>query len=40
MDSPLAKALLNKREGDDIFLQGPRESMEYYLNKVQYKPFD
>lgn len=40
MDSPLAQALLNKREGDDIFVKGPNGMMEYYLSKVQYKPFD
>jgi transcription elongation factor GreB len=40
VDSPLAKALLNKREGDDIFVQGPNGNMEYYLNRVQYQSFD
>jgi len=39
MDSPLAKALLNKREGDDIEVQGPNGVMEHYLNKVQYYAF-
>ncbi|MCP3849918.1 MAG: transcription elongation factor GreB [Gammaproteobacteria bacterium] len=39
MDSPLAQALLNKREGDDIMVQGPNGMMEHYLNKVQYEPF-
>ena len=39
MDSPLAQALLNKREGDDISVQGPNGVMEYYLSKVQYAPF-
>ncbi len=39
MDSPLAKALLNKREGDDIEVQGPNGVMEHYLNKVQYCAF-
>jgi len=39
MDSPLARALLNKREGDDILVQGPNGVMEHYLSKVQYEPF-
>ena len=39
MDSPLAQALLNKHEGDDIPVQGPHGMMSYYINKVQYKAF-
>lgn len=39
MDSPLAQALLNKREGDDISVQGPNGVIEYYLSKVQYTLF-
>ena len=39
MDSPLAQALLNKLEGEDIIAQGPHGLLEYYLNKVQYQPF-
>ncbi len=39
MDSPLSQALLNKKEEDDIFVKGPNGVMEYYLSKVQYKPF-
>ncbi len=39
MDSPLAQALINKREGDDILVQGPNGMMELYLSKVQYKVF-
>ncbi|MCN4143794.1 MAG: transcription elongation factor GreB [Thiohalomonas sp.] len=40
MDSPLAQALLNKREGDDIRVQGPNAILEYYLSTVQYTPFE
>lgn len=40
MDSPLAQALLNKKEGEDIAVQGPKGIMEHYLNRVQYAPFD
>ena len=39
MDSPLAQALLNKREGDDILVQGPNGAIEHNLSKVQYTPF-
>ncbi len=39
VDSPLAKALLNKRQGDDIVVQGPHGQLEYYLSQVQYQPF-
>ena len=39
VDSPLAKALLNKREGDDFEVHGPKGVMEHYLNKVQYCAF-
>ncbi len=39
MDSPLAQAILNKREGDDIVFQGPNGILEYYLKKVQYQVF-
>ena len=39
MDSPLAKALLNKREGDDIEVHGPNGIMQHYLSKVQYSAF-
>ncbi len=40
MDSPLAQALLNKTQGDDISVQGPNGIMAYYLSRVQYAPFD
>ncbi|MCK5666998.1 MAG: GreA/GreB family elongation factor, partial [Thiotrichaceae bacterium] len=39
VDSPLAQALLNKREGDDIEVHGPHGMMEHYLKKVQYFSF-
>ncbi|WP_198266253.1 transcription elongation factor GreB [sulfur-oxidizing endosymbiont of Gigantopelta aegis] len=39
MDSPLAQAILNKREGDDVVFQGPKGMLEYYLNRVQYEAF-
>lgn len=39
MDSPLARALLNKQQGDEIELKGPKGIIEYYLSKVQYEAF-
>lgn len=39
MDSPLARALLSKCEGDEIELKGPKGIIEYYLSKVQYEAF-
>ncbi len=40
MDSPLAKALLNKHEGDEVSIQGPNGEIEMYINRVQYQPFN
>lgn len=37
MDSPLAKALLNKREGDEIVVQGPKGELEMFINRVWYQ---
>jgi len=39
MDSPLAKALLNHNEGDDIQVLGPNGIISQYINKVQYYSF-
>ena len=39
MDSPLAKALLNKREGEEVMVQGPKGIIEMTINRVQYRPF-
>ena len=36
MDSPMAKALLGKRLGDDIVVKTPESEREYYINKVSY----
>ncbi len=40
MDSPLARALLTKREGDELSFQGPSGNIELFINRVQYQPFD
>lgn len=37
MDSPLAKALLGKRENDDIIFKTPEGEKEYYIDKVWYQ---
>lgn len=39
VDSPLARGLLNKKAGDEVFLEGPSGELEYYLVGVQYTPF-
>lgn len=36
MDSPLAKALLGKTEGDDIVFKTPEGERELYISKVWY----
>ncbi len=40
MDSPVAKALLKKREGDEVRIETPGGVHEYYINRVQYQSFD
>jgi len=39
MDSPVAKALMKKREGDDVTIETPGGALNYYINRVQYQPF-
>lgn len=38
MDSPLARALLGKRLGDDIFFRTPEGERELYIAGVRYQP--
>lgn len=38
IDSPMARALLSKQEGDDILVQTPSGPQEWCLNSVSYKP--
>ena len=38
IDSPMARALLSKQEGDDILVQTPSGPQEWFLNAVSYKP--
>lgn len=40
MDSPVANALMKKREGDDVSIQTPSGVHHYYINRVQYQSFD
>jgi len=40
MDSPMARALMKKTEGDDIVVRTPGGEAEWYVLRVQYHPFD
>ena len=40
MDSPVAKALMKKQEGDDIVVNGPAGKLTYEVLEVRYTPFD
>lgn len=37
IDSPMARALLSKEEGDDIIVQTPSGPQEWYLNRIRYE---
>ena len=39
MDSPVAKALMKKREGDEASIETPGGVLNYYINRVQYQSF-
>ena len=39
VDSPLARALLKKQEGDDVEVELPKGRETVYVIKVQYAPF-
>ena len=36
MDSPVAKALLKKRKGDEVFVRVPSGDIEYYIEDISY----
>lgn len=38
IDSPMARALLKKQEGDDIVVQIPDGEALWYVNQISYKP--
>lgn len=37
IDSPMARALLSKEEGDDIIVQTPSGPQEWYLSRIRYE---
>lgn len=37
IDSPMARALLSKEEGDDILVHTPNGPQEWYLNRIRYE---
>jgi len=37
VDSPLARALLKKSEGDEVTLQAPKGALKYYVVEVSYQ---
>ncbi len=40
MDSPMAKALMKKSEGDEIVVKRPKGDAVFTIVNVQYKPFN
>jgi len=40
MDSPVAKALMKKSEGDDVRVSSPGGELVYVVLEVRYTPFD
>jgi transcription elongation factor GreB len=40
MDSPVAKALMKKSEGDDVIVRSPGGQLVYAVLEVRYTPFD
>ena len=39
IDSPVARALMKKQQGDEVQVQTPGGSRFYYINRVQYTAF-
>ncbi len=39
MDSPMARALMKKAEGDEVVVKRPKGEAVFAIVKVQYKPF-
>lgn len=39
MDSPVARALMKKKQGDEVHIVTPGGEYDYYINRVQYQPF-
>jgi len=40
LESPMARALIGKRQGDTVAVQRPRGRMEFTILEVSYEPFD
>lgn len=40
MDSPMARALMKKTEGDEVIVKRPKDDAVFTIVRVQYKPFD
>ncbi len=39
IDSPMAKALLKKQEGEEVLVRRPKGETEFEIARVQYEPF-
>ena len=40
IDSPMARALIGKQVDDEVRVQTPSGEKEWYINKIQYQPFN
>ena len=40
IDSPMARAVLGKQEDDEVLVITPAGKKLWYLNRIQYQPFD
>ena len=40
MDSPMARALMKKSEGDEVFVKRPKGDTLFTIVRVQYEPFN
>ena len=39
IDSPMARALIGKQADDEVRVMTPSGEKDWYINKIQYKPF-
>jgi len=40
MDSPLARVLMKKTEGDEVIVKRPKGEAFFTIRRIQYRPFD
>ncbi|WP_062270668.1 transcription elongation factor GreB [Endozoicomonas arenosclerae] len=40
VDSPMARAVIGKRVDDEVLVKTPEGHKVWYINKIQYKPFN